>query len=346
MPGRFNVNQATQRAAAVAGADSYGLLLSTNSDRAAELYREGVALMLASWPGAAELLDAAILADPDFALAYAARARLYASHAHPREARNCIEVAEQKVSINGTERETFHVRVLSLAITGESNEALLRALAHTDRWPRDRVILSLLLGAFGLFAFSGMANHNLARVEICERHSAQFHTNDWWFLNHYGWSLAENGDVSRGRDMLERAFELRQKNANVVHALAHAMHESGAGNDAEALISGWLPSYDRSGILYGHIAWHAALTALERGDADGALAIYADKIQPSVSQGTPINKVSDAASLLWRVQAYGYQLPEHYWQQAADYAYRAYPQPGHNFVDPHMALIEAGGWRF
>src|SRR5690606_29662662 len=102
----------------------------------------------------------------------------------------------------------------------------------------------------------------------------------------------------------------------------------------------WLPGYDRSGILYGHIAWHAALAALEREDAATALAIYEDKIRPPVSQGTPINIVSDAASLLWRLEAYDHSVPQRLWHEAADYARQAFPKPGHGFVDPHLALIE------
>jgi hypothetical protein len=54
--------------------DSRGLPLSTTSDLAAERYRNGVALLLSAWPGAAETLDQASAADPDFALAHAARA--------------------------------------------------------------------------------------------------------------------------------------------------------------------------------------------------------------------------------------------------------------------------------
>jgi hypothetical protein len=59
--------------------DSRGLPLSTTSDLAAERYRNGVALL----PGAAENLDQASAADPDFALAHAARARLHAIRAEP-----------------------------------------------------------------------------------------------------------------------------------------------------------------------------------------------------------------------------------------------------------------------
>ena len=123
--------------------DSCCLSLSTASDEAAQLYRDGVTLMLAAWPGAATKLDAAIEADPDFALAHAARARLHAIRAEPGEARARIAVAEAKVATNGVEREASHVEVLALAVTGQSKKALERALAHTDRWPRDTIILSL-----------------------------------------------------------------------------------------------------------------------------------------------------------------------------------------------------------
>lgn len=56
--------------------DRYDLPLSTSSALAAGRYRDGVDLLLSLWPGASEALDEAIAADPDFALAHAARARL------------------------------------------------------------------------------------------------------------------------------------------------------------------------------------------------------------------------------------------------------------------------------
>jgi hypothetical protein len=321
--------------------DRRGLPLWTTSDLAAERYREGVDLLLAAWPGAAEALEEAIAADPDFALAHAARARLHAIRAEPAKARARIATAADLVAERGTERERSHVEILSLAIHGQSPKALERALAHADTWPRDVLILSLLLGAFGLFAFSGMADHDQARVDLCERHARHFEPDDWWFLNYQGWAHAENGAVALGRDLVQRAYDLRSANANAVHALVHAMFEGGAGEDADRLIADWLPGYDRTGLLHGHIAWHAALVALERGDAEGALAVYAKHVQPSVSAGMPINVVSDAASLLWRLRAYGHTVPDGLWEQAAAYAEPVFAQPGFPFADVHMALLAA-----
>jgi hypothetical protein len=321
--------------------DRRGLPLSTTSDLAAERYREGVDLVLSAWPGAGEALEEAIAADPGFALAHAARARLHAIRAEPAKARERIATAAELVGTRGTERERSHVEILSLAIHGQPGKALERALAHLETWPRDVLIFSLPLGAFGLFAFSGMPDHDQARVDLCERHARHFDADDWWFLNYQGWSYAENGAVPLGRDLVQRGFDLRRANANAAHALAHAMFEGGAGEDAEKLITDWLPSYDRTGPLHGHIAWHGALVALERGDAERALAIYAAHVQPSVSAGMPINVVSDTASLLWRLHAYGHTVPEGLWKAAAAYAKPVFAQPGFPFADVHMALLAA-----
>lgn len=203
------------------------------------------------------------------------------------------------------------------------------------------VILGLPLGAFGLFAFSGMADHDQARVDLCERQARHFDADDWWFLTYRGWSHAENGAVAHGRELAQRSHALRRDNANAAHALSHAMFEDGSGEDAERLIADWLPGYDRRGLLHSHIAWHAALAALDRGDTAKALALYAAHVQPSASAGLPINVVSDTASFLWRMRAYGHAVPAGLWDAAAAYARPLYPKAGFPFADVHMAMLGA-----
>lgn len=321
--------------------DRYDLPLSTDSDLAAERYRAGVDLLLSLWPGAGEALDEAIAADPNFALAHAARARLHAVSAQLTEARAKIAKAAELVAVNGTERERSHVETLSYAIHGQGQKALASALAHTDKWPRDIVILSMPLGAFGLLAFSGMANHDQARVDLCERHAHHFDADDWWFLTYRGWAHGENGDVKLGRALTERSLELRRHNVNAVHAVAHVLHESGANEEAQSAISGWLPEYPKSGVLHGHIAWHGALIALERGETERALCIYNEHVAPSSSLGTPVNIVSDTSSFLWRMQAYGHAVPAGMWDDAARYASGYFKDAGFPFADFHMALVAA-----
>ena len=320
--------------------DRYGLPLSTSSHEAASAYREGIDLMLAGWTGTAEMLERAITADPDFALAHIARARVHAFYQQGDLARQKAARARELVARRGTERERSHVETLALAIEGRLLEAIASTLTHVDAWPRDAVVLSLPLGAFGLFAFSGMADHDRARHALCER-VARHYGEDWWFLTMSGWAMTENGDVVRGRAVTERGFDLRRQNAHAAHAVLHAMFEDGSIDAADRLVDEWVPGYGRDGILHGHIRWHQALGALERDDATRALAIYADVLQPSVTQAPPLNAVTDSASLLWRLSAYGHAVPKQLWLDADTAAQKLFPKSSLSFADVHMALFAA-----
>ena len=320
--------------------DRYGLALSTNSSDAADAYREGIDLMLSAWPGAAEAFERAIEADPDFALARVARARMHTIYQQSEAARKQAALAREAVVQRGTEREKSHVETLALASEGNLPAALASALRHLESFPRDAVVLSLPLGAFGLFAFSGMADHDQARQDLCERYASHY-GEDWWFLTNYGWSMTENGQVAKGRAMTERGFDKRRANAHGAHMLLHAMFEDGSTGDADALVTEWIGGYDRSGLLYGHIHWHQALGALEVGDAARALAIYADVLDPSHNPAPPLNVMSDCAALLWRLRAYGHAVPSDLWDEAEAYATAHFPKTSLPFVEMHMALLAA-----
>lgn len=99
------------------------------------------------------------------------------------------------------------IEIIASVIEGQP-KAVAAAEQHLDEFPRDALVLSLLLGAFGLYAFSGRADHDAARVAICERH-ARHYGKDWWFLTYLGWSHTEAGNHGAGRTITELALSLR-----------------------------------------------------------------------------------------------------------------------------------------
>ncbi len=317
--------------------DRYGLPISTSAAAAAE-YREGIDLLLSAWPGAAERFDAAIAADASFALAHLARGRIHQMYAEAEQARAKAAVARD-LAARCTAREQGHIDVIATAIEGQPARAVAAAEAHLETYPTDAVVLSLLLGAFGLYAFSGRADHDAARVAICERH-ARHYGQDWWFLTYLGWSHTEAGNAGAGRLLTERALELRPRNANAAHALAHALLEQGELDTCATFMEGWLPDYDRAGILNGHLCWHLALGALDAGDTASALRLYEERISPAVTKAAPLNALTDAASLLWRLELAGGARPAA-WPEVMDYAERRFPKPGLAFADVHLALTAA-----
>jgi hypothetical protein len=319
--------------------DRYDLPLTTASDRAAAFYRDGVDLVLSAWYGAGEAFDHAILEDPAFALAHIARARIHQMNMEVTEARAKAAHARQ-LAAAASPRERRHVEIMAAVIEGQPKAALSGAEQHLEEFPRDALILSLLLGAFGLYAFSGRADHDAARLAICER-NARHYDEDWWFLTYLGWSHTEAGNAGAGRIVTERAIALRPQNGNAAHALSHALFEQGDTEAGRTFLSGWLPAHERASYLHGHLSWHAALTAIEAGDLDGALTIYEERVKPSDSGYPPLNVFTDGASLLWRLSLAGKSGLDPYWQDVAAYGDRFFPRAGAHFADVHYALVAA-----
>jgi len=319
--------------------DRYDLPLTTTSDRAAAHYREGVDCMLSAWHGAEDAFDRAIGEDEGFALAHIARARLHQLNMQGNEARTMAARAMQ-LAAKASPRERQHVEIMAAVIESKPKLAVTAAEAHLDEYPRDALVLSMLLGAFGLYAFSGRPDHDAAKLAVCERVAAQY-GEDWWFVSYLGWSHTEAGNLTTGRALSERAMDLRAANGNGAHGLSHAMFEQGDMAAGQKFLSQWLPANDRKSFLHEHLWWHTALTALDDGDLDSALAIYEQQIKPAGRPYPPLNIFTDGASLLWRLALAGKDGLEPHWREVAAYGEQYFPQVGAHFADVHHALAAA-----
>ncbi len=187
-------------------------------------------------------------------------------------------------------------------IEGRLPEALAATLKHVDAWPRDAMVLAMPLGAFGLYAFSGMADHDQARQDLCER-VAHHYGEDWWFSDAVGLGHDRERQCRRAAaPSPSAALRSARENAHAAHAVLHAMFEDGSIDEADRLVDELDPPYGRDGILHGHIRWHQALGALEHGDAAKALTIYTDVLDARTSRRRRHSMSSPtAASLLWRL---------------------------------------------
>ncbi len=319
--------------------DRYDLPLTTSSDRAAAHYREGVDCMLSAWHGAEDAFDKAIMEDPCFALAHIGRARLHQLNMEGGKARAMAAKATE-LAAGATPREIRHVEIMAAVIESKPKLAVSGAEAHLDEYPRDAQVLSMLLGAFGLYAFSGRPDHDAAKLAVCER-VARHYGEDWWFIGYLGWSHTEAGNLATGRELSERAMSLRSANASAAHGLSHAMFEQGDMEAGRGFLSQWMPAHDRQSFLHGHLAWHVALSLLDAGDLDGALAIYEQHIKPAGRPYPPLNIFTDGASLLWRLALAGKDGLDSHWRDMVAYGEQYFPQAGAHFADVHFALAAA-----
>jgi tetratricopeptide (TPR) repeat protein len=320
--------------------DRFGLSLTTQSLRAAESYNRAVDLMLSANTGAEALLDAALAADPEFALARIARARLCQVQARIPEAKQAAATA-RGLAERVSPREQGTIEVIALTIDGAGPQAMARLEAHVAEYPRDALALSLALGVFGLLGFSGRVDHHEAQLALLERLAPRW-DEDWWFLTYLGWARIETGDVATGARELERALALNPNNAYAAHARSHGYFEAGDAEAGAAFIAAWLPGYDRKSQLHCHLSWHLALFELARGQPERARALYEDAIRPAVSYAPPLFNLADAASFLWRWRIYGETPPlDEPWNEVIAHAKRHFPRAGIHFADVHAAFAEA-----
>ncbi len=319
--------------------DRFEQPITTDSARAVERYDEAVDLLFALQPGSGPLIDEALGIDPEFALAYCVKARSMAAAGDMPEARRYAALGRD-LAVERSARERGHAEIVYLALHGESVPALRAVREHAATYPRDAVPLSFALGVYGLLGFGGFRDFHARQARLLERVAPAW-GDDWWFLAAFGWALVEAGDGARGIPMLERAMELNPRNANAVHGRVHAYYEDGAAAQGEALIDAWLPNYDRSAVLHGHLSWHQALFALQRGHVDRALAVYRDSIRPAASRALPMFTTIDAASFITRAAVAGHPLGAGEIREVATFARMHFPKPGVPFLNAHLAMAHA-----
>ena len=319
--------------------DRFDQPITTSSSRAVELYDAAVDLLFALQPGSGPLIDEALTIDPDFALAHCAKARSLATVGNIREARRHAALGRD-LAAPLTARERDHANIVSLVLHGESREALRAVREHAAAYPRDAVPLSFALGVYGLLGFGGFNDFHARQAELLES-VAHAWGDDWWFLAAFGWALVEAGGAGRGVPMLDRAMQLNPDNANAVHGRVHAYYEEGAPAEGEALIETWLPDYDRSAVLHGHLSWHQALFALQRGDTERAFDTYANSVRPAASRALPMFTTIDAASFVTRAATAGHPPGNRETQEVAAFARKHFPEPGVPFVNAHLAMAYA-----
>jgi tetratricopeptide (TPR) repeat protein len=319
--------------------DRYGLPLSASSVAARDSYVEGCEAKLTMYPGAVEAFDRAIVQDPGFALAHAAKAHALLKRGDAAGARASIAVANS-LSACLTAREAGHIAFFGLVVAGDAEAALSALGAHLDTWPRDVLVLATTAFTNGLIGCSGRAGQKRMLLDLLDRLATSY-GDDWWFTAHHGMALSENGQREAACPKIDRSLAQNPRNPWAAHARAHLCYEEGDRDAARAFLASWLTTYPRNGLLYSHLSWHLALGHLEAGDAAAALRLFREAFAPDVHSGPPRGRVNDAVSFLWRWELAGHPRDGEAWRVMHDFATSAFPRAGVAFSDLHIALAQA-----
>ena len=319
--------------------DGLGQPVACTSAAALEAYDRAIDHQLHAWTGGLEALDQALLLDPGFALAHAARALVLQSQGRGPEAREALAMSQ---TLGGTlsDRERSHIGVMADLLAGRSAAALHAVTAHANHWPGDALVMSTALGAFGLIAFSGRLDHDLERLNFVRRIAPHYADDNPWMLTHRAWAHIEAGMADIGLPMVERSLVLRSANGNAAHVMMHACFERSEPEKALAFVESWIEQYPETSMLFGHLHWHAALGEIELGRIDRAVSRMIDIIEPHLAHTLPLVGLTDTTALLWRLRLNG--RSDLSWIKAGQFAAARFPSGGNVFVELHLAMLAAG----
>ncbi|WPZ32272.1 tetratricopeptide repeat protein [Thalassobaculum sp. OXR-137] len=324
--------------------DRYGNSLSTSSTAARDAYVDGIDRFLAAQSGAEDAFEAAVAADPDFALGQIGLARLRQGMGQGHDIAGPAGRAKE-LAAGLSRREASHVNALGLLVSGQGPAAYKAIRAHLLDHPRDALVAQTCTGVFGLIGFSGQPGREAEQLAFTAS-LAPHYGDDWWFLCQHAFSQVEAGQTGPATATIERSMSLNPNNAHGAHIRSHVYYEAGETEAGYGYITDWAKDYDKSGQLHCHISWHIALWALEQGDVETMWRVYDADVAPASggsagAWGPPVNVLTDAAALLYRAELAGVEVPAARWRAVSDYAGRVFANPAIAFADVHAALAHA-----
>lgn len=315
--------------------DQFGNAVTCSSAAALAAYDRAVDLQLHAWPGVFEAIDEALAAAPDFALGHAVHALALAAWGRGAEAHAAR--ARAQAAPHDDARERSHIDLIATVIQGRTIEALGKVQAHVRAWPTDALAASTAMGAYGLFAFSGRADHNQARLVFLDTLLPHYPAEFPWLLAHRGWARIELGQTDEGLSMARRALAMRPKNGHNAHIVMHGLYETREPQAALDFIAAWLPTYPDHGLIWGHLQWHGALAELALGQNGQALQRLLGPITAFTPRGTPFMMLADIVSLPWRLGMLGVAgVP---WALAAQHVEKYFPNGSNPFGELHLAML-------
>ena len=319
--------------------DRYGNPASTNSEVAMAKYNEALDLIRLYRGDPIAALDDALVADPDFGGAWAARAGLLVQQTDKAYSDEAAKSIRAGAVANLNDRERLHLKAAQDWAEGRYNDGTMRLARIAQENPRD--VLALQYAHVGCF-FLGMQSE-LRDWPLQAMRAFNNDEDGYSYLQGMAaFGLEECGDYARADIYGRQAVAADPRDGWAVHAVAHVNEMRG---DLEAGIpwladnaQHWAPE---SGFAY-HNWWHLGLLYLDQGDTTKVLKLFDEKVRPNPEAQVVLEWI-DASAMLWRLHLEGVDVGNRFdqlaacWQRAGEDAFYAF-----NDLHAIMAFLGAG----
>lgn len=322
--------------------DLSGDPISVASDGARAAWNDTLEALMAHAASTPEHLARTLAADPDFALAHAAKGLMLLSLARAElvpPARDCLARARAATRLRpATRREMMVVEALALWLGDAPRQAaeLLESILHAH--PLDVLALKL---SHGLRFMLGDQAQMLASLRLIAPGFGETHPLAGFVHGCHAFALEERGFYAEAERAGRRAVALSPRDAWGRHAVAHVLEMTGRVDEGIA----WLGdghSVAHANNLRFHIFWHLALFRLERGESGEVLRLYDEQIRAEPTDD--YRDIANGASLLARLEYAGIDVGDR-WEELAAKAEGRVHDGRLVFADLHYALSLLGAGR-
>ncbi len=247
-----------------------------------------------------------------------------------------------------------HARALLDAGGGDPGDAAL--VDALDAWARDDLVgaeaaLRRRLEVLPLDLFTVKLQHGLLFMmgEVGDlRARVEGHLADWpvddpdrgYVLGATMFARVECDDLEAAEAAFGEWAERPLEDAWGLHAVAHLLHEQGRYGDALAWLDGRRDRWSGCDRFGRHLDWHRALLHLHLGGPRAALAIFDTHLR-GVFDGD-YRDMSNAVSILWRLEALGIDVGPR-WHELAAVSAEFASDHGSAFADAHYVLAQLHG---
>lgn len=289
--------------------------ISVTNDAARLAWNDTLEALMAHAATTPENLALTLAADPDFALAHAAKGLMLLSLARSEllaPARNCLAKARSASLLRRvTRRETMVIEALALWLEDRPRRAAERLEAILLAHPLDVLALKL---SHGLRFMLGDQSEMLVTLRRVAPGFGESHPLAGFVHGCHAFALEERGFYAQAERVGRHAVSLSPRDAWGRHAVAHVLEMTGRVDEGIA----WLGdgrSFAHANNLRFHIFWHLALFRLERGETGEVLRLYDEEIRAEPTDD--YRDIANGASLLARLEYAGVDVGDRWHELAA-----------------------------
>ncbi|MTI15812.1 tetratricopeptide repeat protein [Rhodobacteraceae bacterium RKSG542] len=319
--------------------DNAGLSLSAASHECAILYDDAIGELM-HWRNPSRILEAALKADPQFAMAEIFLAHMDLVSTDKRYASKAVErlqrIADMLSRGGYTPREAAHYKALCVWANGDLIRAAQLLDAILEEYPTDSLAVWMGHQIDFYIGDSKRIRDRIANVLPYWDREHPFHS---FVVGMHAFGLEEAGESSKAKDVGLAVLESAPKDVWSIHAVAHAMEMLGEYEEGARFMEDRIADWSANNVLISHNAIHTILYRLEEGQLDRCLYHLDNFVMPKDRKAALLGLI-DGSSALWRLHLDGVDTGVRMdelagnWEKEAEHAFYAF-----NDIHAVMAFV-------